>query len=735
MDEKYNGLTKALLLFQKESGCKLVPVANLQPAYGPWESLEDAQQGLIDVFESIENVPAEYTFCVLKENSKPQEWWFTEKGVWETIAPKSVGDSLENVLIFRYNEVSQDLEVSYDGGDTWTTLVNIPTMTGNYVTDWKIDSNTGEIKISYDNGITWLSKGQIKFEITNTGYFRYTFDGGNTWKKIKIIAAEALSGGDTPGGGDASGPIETITPDTVGEVEFQNSNDASSGTYTGIDASNVLIYMAIDYPTSMNTFMEARYPNVAIGSYVIIRSTMYDRTGGMSNASDATHTYELDPTWTTQDVLDNSTQSDWYHYYQITKVDVDKWAALAWTGRVPAFQDVTRHKVYIDTIVPVEASVVVTYNGVDTTVRPGGYITVDDGASVTITGTAEGFNNYTNTLTNITSDQHINVVLTEERESVMVYFSSAPDDGVWGVSTDNFQTIQYYRHSLGWENAGLYEFPKGTTVQVFYFCASTSSMCFNVAAWNLSEGISSVVSHPSRVYLGRGLNYLHWNSYTLNEDTVFDPNVQPRTGTYSEQVPSLPQDKMLLIFDRTTCNGDVQGTSYHNMDSTGHFNITITFEEPSPFPDRPPRQREVLTYSTTNRYFFIDYNEIPDWVVVGATKFIVNVELVGGATEYRNTANIADKYWSDQWRWHNMPFLPTGYYSLGLGTWDPSSLHLDMNGVEITPSTKAEPRYFTDGTTFNFTATADLYYPKTWTDVMPASDYTLPPIILERDYS
>ena len=82
MEEKYNGLTKALLLFQKEGGCELVPVANLQPGYGPWENKEAAYAGLVEVFEDIANVPAEYTFCILDENNKPKEWWFIEKGNW-----------------------------------------------------------------------------------------------------------------------------------------------------------------------------------------------------------------------------------------------------------------------------------------------------------------------------------------------------------------------------------------------------------------------------------------------------------------------------------------------------------------------------------------------------------------------------------------------------------------------------------------------------------------------------
>lgn len=759
MEEKYNGLNVPILLFQKDNHCRLVPVANLQPGYGPWDDMDAAKAGLIEIFEDIANVPAEYTFCVMNNFSGgPKEWWFTEKGVWETVAPKSVGDDLEAVLLFRYNDYSQDLEVSYDGGDTWTALVNIPNMTGNYITNWEIDKSTGEIKISYDNGHSWFSKGKIKFEITNTGYFKYSFDGGTTWHQLPIVANSVYGngggGGTTPSGSGEGGPLDNITSENVGSITFQNTNDSSAGTYTGIDACNVIIYMATDYPTQLSTLMETRYPNVAVGSYIIIRSTLFDRTGGMSNASDATHTYELDPAWTTQDVLDNSVVNDWFHYFKITKVDVGKWVGVAWIGRTTEFVDTVRHKVYIDTITPAEASVVITYNGVDTIVRAGEYITVDDGASVTITGTAEGYNNYSTTLTNITSDQHVNVSLTQVAgDTVLVYFGPGPSedyinggqiagessrlwagDGVWGVTTDNFQTIQYYRHSLGFEDAGLYEFPRGTTIKVFYYCAYNARVCYNVGAWNLSEGISSGANHPSKVLLARGLDQRDWNSYTLNEDTVFDPMIISRQSAGSGAGPSLPQDEMLLIFDRVTPNGDAKGSSYHNMDTTGHFNVTITFEDPSPIPGRPPRNREVITKTTTDRYVFITQDDIPDWAVNGGTTFVVTAELVGSSTTYRCAGNI-NAYWSDMWRWHDMVFLPSGYYSFEFGDWDPTSLHLIMNDISIMPSDKYTPRYFTNGTVFNCSASADLYYTKTWTDVMPADDYTMPAIVLERDYS
>ena len=728
MEEKYNGLTKALLLFQKEGGCELVPVANLQPGYGPWENKEAAYAGLVEVFEDIANVPAEYTFCILDENNKPKEWWFIEKGNWETIAPKSLGESIEAILLFQYNPTTQSLMVSYDGGKTWTNMVTIPTMEGNYVTEVRFNPNTGQLEISYDNGLTWDIIGQIKFEITNTGYFRYTFDGGTTWFKLPIYAVSSSN----PGGGDeGGGPIEEITTENIGSIDFQNSNESSPGTYTGQDACDILIYMATDYPNQMITYMESRYPNVPVGSYIIVRSTLYDRTGGMSNASDETHTYELDPAWTTADVLENNSQSDWYHYYKITKVDIGKWAGVAWIGRIPAFEDAVRHTITIGTIVPSEAEVTVTYNDMEyRNLHTGSTIIVDDGATIDVHAEAEGFQDFDTTLTNITADQTVNIVCPQAVETVKVYFI-VPSycDGAFRIksASKNYKTEYLAPYgSLGRDDdvyVRTYDFPKGETIKVYYCTDDPTYCCFNIAAWDLSEGTSTVGEHPSRVYLKKGLNVDSWKSYTLYKDTVINASfIQNRSDVGAGAGPSLPQDKILLCLERYRCYGDASGTYDVPIDETGHVELeyTITYGYGTV-------RTETHTISDlTERFVFIkgDLDDYPNG------KVTVTAHVVGASVPYGEYTSTFDYNLGSV---HSIEFVPAGWYELSFGEWDPSNLTLDMNSTQVYSANKYRPRYYTPDTNFSLTASCRYYVTKHWTDIMPEADYQMPNIKLREE--
>ena len=731
MNEKYNGLNVPILVFQKESGCRLVPVANLQPGYGPWESLDAAREGLTEIFESIENVPSEYTFCVLDNpENRPREWWFTEKGVWETVAPKCIGDNLEALLVFRYNELTQELEVSYDGGITWSVLAPLSTPEGNFVNEVHL-SPDGELSVSYDDGNTWFEKGKIKFEITSTGYFKYSFDNGNTWHSIQIIANDALNCQDCVGGGGGAngGALEVITSENIEDIEFQNTNDSTSNTYTGQEASDVLIYMATDYPSQMNTYMETNYPNVSVGSYVIVRSTMYDRTGGMSNASDATHTYELDPTWITAQVISNSTQNDWYHYYKITKIDIDKWAGVAWIGRIAKFVDTVRHTVTIGTVTPSEASVTVTYNGVTyNNLRPGSTITVEDDATITVSATAEGFTSYSETIEHIVADRTINIVLAEESQTVKVQFYSSGFGGLFGVTTDNYATVSYY-----WD--GIYEFPKGTTIQTYFYTENQSDVCFNIRVWNLSEGTSTVADHPSAVYLKKGRAYYNWNSYTLNEDTFINGAYIIDRATGGNIGPSIDSNKITFVFDRFKCSGDAAGSVIGSMDKTGHVEIdyTVEYTVVVTIPGRP-RQEETrtLTYheETTNNYFKLSAPELPDEGY--NPKFYMTFKVVGANTSYREVRVNFEGF--NAGTCDIIKFVPTGYYELTFGSWDPSNLTLVMNGVTYNSNNKEagsyDYRYFAPSTVFNCTASREYYQTKTWTDTMPEADYEMPAITL-----
>ena len=87
MAEQYNGITKPVLLFGKENGTN-VPQPFLQPAYGPWSSLEEAQSKLVEAFGSISVIPVAYTFCIINSEGKPEEYWFTQKGNWSSVEKK-----------------------------------------------------------------------------------------------------------------------------------------------------------------------------------------------------------------------------------------------------------------------------------------------------------------------------------------------------------------------------------------------------------------------------------------------------------------------------------------------------------------------------------------------------------------------------------------------------------------------------------------------------------------------
>lgn len=91
MANDYNGLVNPILYFLND-GEGLTPQPVVMPAYGPWDSLESAKNGLIEAFGSIEDVPRAYTFCVISDN-KPEEWWFTRKGDWFSVEPKCKASS------------------------------------------------------------------------------------------------------------------------------------------------------------------------------------------------------------------------------------------------------------------------------------------------------------------------------------------------------------------------------------------------------------------------------------------------------------------------------------------------------------------------------------------------------------------------------------------------------------------------------------------------------------------
>lgn len=728
MSKTYNGLTRPVLLFDKEAE-KLIPQAGLQPSYGIWESLDEAKTGLEEEFEDISNIPQGYTFCV-KNNvgNKPQEWWFTEKGKWETIAPKNTGDYLSNIFKFRVTG-NQMLQVSFDGGKTWTDIAPLSSTTGNYITDTRLTKN-GKLQISYDNGGTWRTVGEILFDITSTGYFRYSFDGGTTWNKIKIVAAESLGNPDNDGNsGNTGGPLDNLSSENIPTITFKGDNDSESAEYVGQDACNVLVYIATDYSEQLSAIMEGMYPNVPVGSYIIVRSTLFDRTGGMSNETDNTHTYELNQEWTTADVLLNSSQDIWYHYFKISKVDIGKWAGVAWIGRLQKFEDAVRYKVTIGTVSPSEANITITYNGVrHKNLKRGSVVIVDNNATISIEAKADGYKDYNQTIENIVSDTTVDVSLTKETENVEVSFIAADNsDGYFIVSTDGFKTFKTYDTLIS-----PFEFPKGTAIQVYYVSTDPTSYCADICALSYEQwseyGHSSESEH---VWLKKGFDgYKSWSQYILSEDTVFWPAMELVDNP--DEDPSADITKT-FTFDvwqsKQPTTGPIIGIGdFGILDSSAHIEIDYTIRTRTLNPRTKQFEYEEEPFHVeTSREFTIT---VPNGTVIGH----MTARVVGGSIVYReyNSSNVP-AYEDANGAFtltgsgvHPVILYPADWYSFTYYK-DPSYAAITLNGTTLADNVEPYLRYgimaFERGTVLNMHAEARYHQTKDWTETMPENDY------------
>ena len=202
----YNGLYTSLLLMRLSNG-EYIPLPSVQASYGPFNSLDEAKVDLINTFKEISNVPRGYTFCVI-ENDKPQEYWLTKAGDWSSKEKKNTSSqsSTENNIVI--SALDGYLQVSYDGGETWTKIVSMEVLKGEKGDDGK-------------NAVADLSKIQIRMSsrdvsepdpedpnesITHTEYtLEYTINGGVNWINIGTI----VSG--SGGSGDVNLTIETWT--------------------------------------------------------------------------------------------------------------------------------------------------------------------------------------------------------------------------------------------------------------------------------------------------------------------------------------------------------------------------------------------------------------------------------------------------------------------------------------------------------------------------------------------
>jgi hypothetical protein len=204
----YNGLCTSLLLLRLSNG-EYIPLPSVQASYGPFNSFDEAYADLVNTFKEISNVPRGYTLCII-ENGKPQEYWLTRTGDWASKEKKNASSSSSSVVSGLVLEAREGyIQVSYDGGDTWTPLVALEDLRG------KAGLNGSPGKDGKD-ATSDLSKIQMMLtsrvvtpddpnEDPYTVYtLKYTVNGIN-W----ITVGDIRSG--SGGGGDVDISIETYT--------------------------------------------------------------------------------------------------------------------------------------------------------------------------------------------------------------------------------------------------------------------------------------------------------------------------------------------------------------------------------------------------------------------------------------------------------------------------------------------------------------------------------------------
>lgn len=189
MAKTNNTLHLPIILSQEENN-KQVLKAGLQPAYGPHASLDAAKTALEAEFGTIANVPRSYTFCIINASGKPEEWWLTKKGSWESKAKKANnGTNLEDIKI-RVNE-GGNLEISYNGGEdgTWIPIegeYDPSTLTEELKKILKFKVEKGVLKVSYD-GSTYTPIFTLQFKDG-----KLQAGNGKTWSNIPGLDLPAM---------------------------------------------------------------------------------------------------------------------------------------------------------------------------------------------------------------------------------------------------------------------------------------------------------------------------------------------------------------------------------------------------------------------------------------------------------------------------------------------------------------------------------------------------------------
>lgn len=660
MSKTYNGLAKPILLFNKE-GEVFVPKPNPQPSYGIWESLEAARVGLIEEFENISNVPNGYTFAIINDMDLPEEWWFTRDGDWSSIERKGVS-------LFMLDIIDNMLKVSYDGGWTWVDVGELSDPTA--LTDQIIldVTNDGVIRISFNSGTTWHNAGQIKLRISDSGYLYITYD---NWAHETLVGKVGGSSSTPSGGGSA--PVANLDSQNIDGIPYEGVNDSESHTYVGQEACDLLVYFGIDQINELNSYLEENYPNASVGDYVIIRSTLYDRTGGMSNDSDGTHTYELDPTWTTQEILDNSSQDDWYHFYKVTKVGDGVWAAISWIGRVPVYQDVTHYTITIGTVNPQDAVVTVSYNDVVRTVQSGDTISIPEGTTVTVSAERAGYESYSDTFT-MTQDQTVNISLEEivTGYTITIGTPKASD----GTIISNAVIEWRYIDALG--------DPRGRRVY---------------------PGEVLTVQPNQGVYFeGTATGYYDWKY----SDT-FVPVTQ--SFTLNPVFTKIPDTKTKVVFDIRARDFDpVEGT--YTVGGPGQYGGHYELE-----------------YWINNNHYVEDMRTLGSSIELDKGDYFecylrVVDSSIPWTEEHKSRQKITRKT--------TLTFYPepANYTHLSFINASPSSIYIYVNNsqMEHTPS---DVLYFHYGATVHIEGRANGYITKTWDLVMPEQEHYTPSLALD----
>lgn len=707
MSKTYNGLVKPILLFNKE-GEVFTPKPGLQPSYGIWDSLENAKEGLIEEFEDISNVPEGYTFAIVNANHLPEEWWFTKEGDWSSIRRKGV--SLIQLAIDE-----GQLWISYDGGREYIPIgriADISDVANSFIIRMVNDPDStdfGTIKYSVNNGVDWVTCGKLQLTIENK-FLYMSFDGGVTKKLIGKTCDCAPSG--VPTGEGGGGNIGNLDAGGIDPIDYQGDNDSQSATYSGQDACDLLIYLSTDDYDSFNTIMQSLFPNANVGESIIIKSTLYDRTGGMSNASDGTHTYLLDPSWTTQDVLDNNTQTEWYHYYKITKVEVDKWAGVAWVGRMPQDEvTVTYRKLTIGTVNPIDATVTVSYGGNTYPATAGSVFNIPDGTEVTINATRNGYESHTETF-NIGADVTKNISLTEIQNFVTITI---------GASNPSNALI------YDWNGNRVYS---GDTIQVapgtgVWFRAT----CSGYNDWNYGSSTNPVIINqnttitPNLTKISAENGLIRWSIYELYYYEDGTSNVQRKADgitpnyAFSETLAGATLHTHVRVetdgeITQSTDNDEVINTSGPNMRDYKYMSGS------GPLDSLVSAWVEVEGHPEYNN----DYQVGPDPTPYVAQSYINSTR----ATSY--------------------VYVLSSDYTRSFKKLDLSHTHVTPVATKVTINGTVVPfannshtndytidRHFLAGTTVHVKAECDGYDSKEWSFVMPNEDYALPDIALDGE--